>query len=399
MNASTFPTDCTVHTPLPAGVMVRIVAEAHALEHRPLDLERIGIRLDRASWQHVMATVATVREVADTVPPDFAVKLTLFGPEEADIHAPQVLDAIALAAVVADQALLARWEEGELLTLGHCLADETGPRLAPLPGEGQSKCLRLLKELPALPPATWVCAPPATPEQNTLYQAVLARHPTLHEGHWSALFRADSTATSSATVLFPTVDLAAPTAASDRLLALKLRLVAVDSKNEAKTEIRGATPQQTTHIEALLTAFRQRDNPRGQHWQTRITLPSETFSGHSYELALLLADRIARGREFPMPHGSRLIATGSLSRDEPLAETERNGSFGSVLLPTDTLARKCALLERETRRGDRVLLPGNWKSEPALASTRSALRNRGVSLSTVGSLLSPPPHASSCSAS
>lgn len=390
MNASTFPAACTVHTPLPTGGMVRIVAEAHALDRRPLDLERIGIRLDRASWQHIVATVATAREVADATPPDFAVKLTLYGPEDADIQAPHVLDAMALAAVVADQALLGRWEDGELLSLGRCLPDKAGLRLAPLPGEGQHNGLRILKDLPALPPATWVFPAPATPEESALHQAILARHTALREGSWSELFRTKDEATRSTCVFFPTVDLASPVAENDRLLALKIRIATVDGKKEAKTEIRGCAPRQAAHIEALLAAFRQRDNPRSLHWQTRITLPGDAFTGNSFELALLLADRIARGREFPMPHGSRLIATGSLSRDETLAETMCSGSFGSVILPTDTLTRKCALLEREARRGDRVLLPGNWQSESALVGTRTTLRNRGVSLATVGSLLSSP---------
>lgn len=398
MNAVTYPAACTVHTPLPGGGMARIVAEAHALGNRPLDLERIGIRLDRASWQHIMTTVATVRELADSASPDFAAKLTLYGPEDADIHAPQLLDAITLAAVVADQALLARWDEGDLLTLGRCLVDDAGPRLAPLPEDGQRKGLVVLKDLPALPGATWLCAAPAMPEECALHQAILARHPTLLKGQWLEIFRTNDVALRSVSVLFPTVDLAAPTPENDRLLALKIQIAAVNRKNEAKTEIRGGTQQQSTHIENLLAAFRHRDNPRGQHYQTRITLPEEPFTGNSFELALLLADRIARGREFPMPHGSRLIATGSLSRDEPLAETERNGSFGSVLLPTDTLARKCALLERTTRRGDRVLLPGNWQYEPALSSARNVLRKRGVSLATVGSLLSALPQPS-CTAS
>lgn len=390
MNAVTFPAACTVHTPLPGGGMARIVAEAHALGSRPLDLERIGIRLDRAVWQHIMTTVATVRELADSASPDFAAKLTLYGPEDADIHAPQVLDAITLAAIVADQALLARWEEGDLLTLGRCLVDDAGPRLVPLPEDGQRKGLRVLNDLPALPRATWLCAAPAAPEEGVLHQAILASHPTLLEGQWSEIFRTNEVASRSVSLFFPTVDLAAPTPDNDLLLTLKIRIAAVNRENEAKTEIRGATQQQAAHIESLLTTFRNRDNPRGQHYQTRISLPEEPFTGNSFELALLLADRIARGREFPMPHGSRLIATGSLSRDETLAETARSGSFGSVLLPTDTLTRKCALLERETRRGDRILVPGNWQSEPALVGTRTTLRNRGASLATVGSLLSSP---------
>lgn len=390
MNAVTFPAACTVHIPLPGGGTARIVAEAHALGSRPLDLERIGIRLDRVGWQHIMMTVATVRELADTAAPDFAAKLTLYGPEDVDIHAPQVLDAITLAAVVADQALLARWDDGDLLTLGRCLVDDARPRLAPLPDDGQRKGLFVLKELPALPRATWLSPAPATPEESVLHQAILACHPTLLEGQWSELFHTDNLASRSVSVFFPTVDLAAPTPDNDRLLALKIRIATVNGRSEAKTEIRGCTQQQATHIESLLAAFRQRDNPCSQQYQTRITLPPEPFTGNSFELALLLADRIARGREFPMPHGSRLIATGSLSRDETLAETERNGSFGSVLLPTDTLARKCALLERIARRGDRVLLPGNWQSEPALVGARTALRNRGASLATVGSLLSSP---------
>jgi hypothetical protein len=101
-------------------------------------------------------------------------------------------------------------------------------------------------------------------------------------------------------------------------------------------------------------------------WRTTVRFGADSFHGNSYELALVLADRIARGREFVPP--GRIIASGCSS-----------AWHAGQVEPVLGLSPKCALIEREAQAGDRVLLPRAWEAAlpPGL---RDALRRRGASL-------------------
>jgi hypothetical protein len=95
----------------------------------------------------------------------------------------------------------------------------------------------------------------------------------------------------------------------------------------------------------------------------------DRFQGNSCELALVLADRLARGREF-LPRG-RIIATGC-------SGAWHAGRVDAV----EGLAPKCALILREAQPGDRVLLPKAW--QPGLPDGfADQLRARGASLACV----------------
>jgi len=122
-------------------------------------------------------------------------------------------------------------------------------------------------------------------------------------------------------------------------------------------------------VRAVLAGARHFDG-RGQgQWKTTVRFGETGFSGDSYGLALVMADRIARGREF-MARG-RVIATGTSS-------AWHAGKVETV----DALAPKCALILREAGPGDRILLPKVWES--ALPQgMREALRARGASLACV----------------
>jgi hypothetical protein len=122
-------------------------------------------------------------------------------------------------------------------------------------------------------------------------------------------------------------------------------------------------------VRAVLAGARHFDG-RGQgQWKTTVRFGETGFSGDSYGLALVMADRIARGREF-MARG-RMIATGTSS-------AWHAGKVETV----DALAPKCALILREAGPGDRILLPKVW--EGALPQgMREALRARGASLACV----------------
>jgi len=122
-------------------------------------------------------------------------------------------------------------------------------------------------------------------------------------------------------------------------------------------------------VRRTLAAGRHFD-PRGTgRWRTTVRFGQQRFQGNSYELALVMADRIARGREF-LPRG-RILATGCSS-------AWHAGQVEAV----DGLGPKCALLEREAAPGDRVLLPKAWQARlPAGFAQR--LRERGASLACV----------------
>lgn len=122
-------------------------------------------------------------------------------------------------------------------------------------------------------------------------------------------------------------------------------------------------------IRAVLGGARHFDG-RGQgQWRTTVRFGEPRFSGDSYQFALVMADRMARGREF-VARG-RVIATGS-------SLAWHAGKVEAV----EALAAKCALIAREAGAGDRVLLPKDW--EAALPQgLREQLRARGASLACV----------------
>ena len=122
-------------------------------------------------------------------------------------------------------------------------------------------------------------------------------------------------------------------------------------------------------VAAVLAGARHFDG-RGQgQWRTTVRFGEPRFAGDSYQLALVMADRMARGREFAAR--GRIIATGKSS-------AWHAGRVEAV----EALAPKCALIAREAAPGDRILLPREW--EPALPQgLREQLRARGASLACV----------------
>ena len=109
---------------------------------------------------------------------------------------------------------------------------------------------------------------------------------------------------------------------------------------------------------------------KGAHrWRTTVRFGQRHFQGRSFELALVLADRIARGREF-LPRG-RLIASGQ-------SDAWHAGRVDTV----EGLAPKCALLLREAAPGDRILLPHAWQ-EALPDGFSEQVRSLGASVACV----------------
>ena len=103
-------------------------------------------------------------------------------------------------------------------------------------------------------------------------------------------------------------------------------------------------------VRQALVGARQFD-PRGLgRWRTLVRFGQNLFHGNSFELALVLADRIARGREM-LPR-ARLIASGCSS-----------AWHSGRVDPVEACEAKSALIARYAGAGDRVLLPAAWQAQ------------------------------------
>ena len=122
-------------------------------------------------------------------------------------------------------------------------------------------------------------------------------------------------------------------------------------------------------VRQALAGARHFDGRGLGRWRTVVRFGQARFQGSSYELALVMADRLARGREF-IARG-RIIASGS-------SGAWHAGRVDAV----DGCAPKCALIARQALAGDRVLLPAAWESQLP-SGFAQALRERGASFALV----------------
>lgn len=127
-------------------------------------------------------------------------------------------------------------------------------------------------------------------------------------------------------------------------------------------------------VRQALAAARHFDGRALGRWRTVVRFSEPRFQGNSYELALVMADRLARGREF-VPRG-RLIATGCSS-------AWHAGRVDAV----QELGAKLALIALQAGPGDRILLPeGNISGDIAdtvMAEAVGAIRARGASMARI----------------
>ena len=102
-------------------------------------------------------------------------------------------------------------------------------------------------------------------------------------------------------------------------------------------------------VRQALAASRHFDGRALGRWRTVVRFGQPRFQGNSFELALVMADRIARGREF-IPRG-RLIASGA-------SAAWHAGQVDAV----EGCGPKCALIARQVLARDRILLPKAWQT-------------------------------------
>lgn len=122
-------------------------------------------------------------------------------------------------------------------------------------------------------------------------------------------------------------------------------------------------------VRQTLAASRHFDGKGLNRWRTVVRFEQPRFQGGSYQLALVMADRLARGREF-MPRG-RLIASGCSS-------AWHAGRIDTV----EGRVAKLELIFSQVNNGDRVLLPKDWEEQlpPGYAA---GLRQKGASLACI----------------
>ncbi|MES2298440.1 MAG: hypothetical protein V4582_15455 [Pseudomonadota bacterium] len=157
---------------------------------------------------------------------------------------------------------------------------------------------------------------------------------------------------------------------ADALCAVAVSVHPFDHSGEEEDSIAVTGVDMTLQlaVRRALTGARHFDQRGLGRWRTVVQFEQARFNGNSFELALVMADRMARGREFP-PRG-RLIATGC-SHDWQLGRVDA----------VDGRASKCALILREVVGGDRVLVPRSWEGESGEFGAR--LRQQGATLACV----------------
>ncbi len=144
----------------------------------------------------------------------------------------------------------------------------------------------------------------------------------------------------------------------------------LDGDEEDTISAPGLDPATQLAVRQTLAGARHFDGRGLGRWRTLVRFGQSRFQGNSYELALVMADRIARGREF-LPRG-RLIASGCSSQWHA-------GRVDAV----EGREAKCALIASQAQAGDRILLPSAWEAELP-EDFLPALKRGGASLACIG---------------
>lgn len=146
-------------------------------------------------------------------------------------------------------------------------------------------------------------------------------------------------------------------------------LQAPAADEEESITVSNADAALTLAVRRTLAAARHFDGRALGRWRTVVRFSETRFQGPSYELALVLSDRLARGREFPAR--GRIVASGC-------SQAWHVGRVDTV----DGCAPKATLILKEAAKGDRILLPREW--EDALGPDfQHALRELGASAAFV----------------
>ena len=161
-------------------------------------------------------------------------------------------------------------------------------------------------------------------------------------------------------------------AVNDSLCWVEVSVFPLDSPGadeEDSIAVPGADPSLQLRVRQALAGARHFDGRALGRWRTVVRFEQPRFQGNSFELALVMADRLARGREF-VPRG-RLIASGT-------SQAWHAGKVDSV----EGCEPKCALIGAQALAGDRVLLPAAWE-QVMPAGFAARLREKGASVACI----------------
>ncbi|CAN7432432.1 hypothetical protein [Massilia sp. LjRoot122] len=174
-------------------------------------------------------------------------------------------------------------------------------------------------------------------------------------------------ATSTARAWFPLVS----GGAGDSLcwVEVSVRPAPHEGDEEASIAAPGVDAALQARVRAVLGAARHFDGRGLGQWRSTVRFGEARFQGGSFELALVMADRMARGREF-------------LARGRVLATGQSTAWHAGRVEAVEGIEAKCALLGREAAPGDRILLPRAWEAGLA-PGWREELKARGASLACV----------------
>jgi hypothetical protein len=150
---------------------------------------------------------------------------------------------------------------------------------------------------------------------------------------------------------------------------VSVRPCAHEHDEETSIAVPGTDAALQARVRSVLAGARHHDGRGAGQWRSTVRFAQNRFQGSSFELALVMADRMARGREF-------------LARGRVLASGQSSAWHAGRVETVEGMAPKCALMAREAVAGDRILVPRAW--EPLLPpGWREALRARGASLACV----------------
>lgn len=275
--------------------------------------------------------------------------------------------AAEFCAVVADRVSRGLMSFGtqDWVVLGMCADWITGDIHA-LPAPWHEASLRQLLRQPDLGPVTIVLPEPPDEVCEMLHEAIEGQHPRarVRQVQSMASFSGQVTAASALrrqSVHFPVLSYSDDE--TDTLLELEVVVRKLSPGELSVVHITGLPPANhgaRQRIGQVLDAVRAPD-AHGQRWHTLVHMPKEGVQQHSFELALAVADRIVRGREFAGP--GRVLASGAIA-----AGVVSDSDQGAIhprgkVLDVEGLDRKQHLIEREAKEDDTILLPANWQGK------------------------------------
>ena len=161
---------------------------------------------------------------------------------------------------------------------------------------------------------------------------------------------------------------------NDSLAWVEVSVFPIDSEGTAAAEedtiaAPGLDPSAQMEVRQTLAAARHFDGKGLGRWRSVVRFGQPRFQGGSYQLALVMADRLARGREF-VPRG-RIIATGC-----------SNAWHAGRVETVEGREPKLDLILKQVSAGDRVLVPRDWQDQLP-AGFSAALRQKGASLACI----------------